>query len=381
MGMRTRLPIALALLLLALAPVAGAQSSTKLQGGVQLQPLAAGNLWKTGVLYGATMYAQVGAATTVKVLDISIPGQTVIGQPTLAIFGCQTTSKTVAPAVRADNQLGTATCTQIGTRSVREGQTVKIAVPLSLVGQYLSIQESAPLQKGNATVTGTTWVETAIYPTNPTAAGAPLADGSTVFAGVPVQYLPLPWVPGPAMQQIAYASEAWICPDKAANTSKAPLSSLGCNRAFRNVNLNLSGQQPAATFTLGGRVHKELTEYQYLYLVGFATYDPDGPLKTQTYQVRGKGQVIRPMPAPTPTYAVNGLSIAATFTPLAGATYKISATRPSTGRVVTGTCAGDATQMACTVVATGTGPWTVNVTPTGKQAVGTPARSPVNVGA
>lgn len=379
--MRTRLLLAAALPLLALAPAAAAQSTTKLQGGMQLQPLAAGNLWTTGVLYGATMYAQVGSTTTVKVLDIAIPGQTVVGQPTLAIYGCQTTSKTVAPAVRADNTLGTATCTQIGTRNVREGQLVKLAVPLSLVGQYLSIQESAPLQKGNATVTGTTWVETAIYPRNPTAAGAPLADGSSVYAGSPLQYLPLPWVPGPAMQQIAYASEAWICPDKSANTNTAPLSTLGCNRAYRNVNLNLVGQQPTATFTLGGRVHKELTEYQYLYLVGFATYDPDGPLKTQTYQVRGKAQVILPLPAPTPTYAVNGASIAATFAPLAGVTYKISASRPSTGRIVTGTCLGDATQVACTVTTTGTGAWKVSVTPTGKQAVGTPATQTVNVGA
>ena len=125
--------VALALALLALlAPAAGAKT---LRGGVQLQPLAAGSLWKTGVLYGATMYAQVGATTTAKVLDIQVPGQTVTGQPTLDIYGCQTTSKTVAPAVRADNQLGTATCTLIDSRTVSEGQRVKIAVPLAFVGQ------------------------------------------------------------------------------------------------------------------------------------------------------------------------------------------------------------------------------------------------------
>ena len=188
-------------------------------------------------------------------------GQTVTGQPTLDIYGCQTTSKTVAPAVRADNQLGTATCTQIDSRTVREGQMVKIAVPLAFVGQYLSIQESAPLLKNGATVMGTTWVETAIYPRNPTAAGAPVAAPG-LYAGAPVSYLPLPWVPSPAMQQIAYASEAWICPDKTANTSTQPLSALGCNRAFRNVNVNLTGDQPTTSFTLGGRVHRELTEYQ-----------------------------------------------------------------------------------------------------------------------
>ncbi|MGI9117656.1 MAG: hypothetical protein ACR2JV_08495 [Gaiellales bacterium] len=367
-----------ALALLALAPVAGAQSTSKLQGGLQLQPLAAGNLWKTGVLYGATMYAQVGAATRVKVLDIAIPGQQVIGQPTLAIFGCETTSTTIAPAVRAAGELGTATCTQIGTRNVREGQVLRIAVPLSLVGQYLSLQESAPLQKGGATVTGTTWVETAIYPRNPTAAGAPIADPA-IYAGAPVSYLPLPWVPAPAMQQIAYTSEAWICPDKTGNTSTAPLSTIGCNRAYRNVNLNTAGQQPTATFTLGGRVHRELTEYQYLYLVGFATYDPDGPLKTQTYQIRGKAQLIRPLPAPTPTYAVNGATITATFAPMAGVSYKISASRPSTGRVVTGSCLGDATQVVCTATASGGGSWKVSVTPTGKQAVGTSATTTVAI--
>ena len=132
---------------------------------------------------------------------------------------------------------------------------------------------------------------------SPAPARAPIpAPG--IYAGAPVSYLPLPWVPSPAMQQIAYASEAWICPDKTANTSTQPLSALGCNRAFRNVNVNLTGDQPTASFTLGGRVHRELTEYQYLYLVGFATYDPDGPLKTQTYQIRGKGRMIRPLPAP-----------------------------------------------------------------------------------
>ena len=375
--MRTRLALA-ALLLFALAPAAGAQSTTKLQGGLELQPLAVGNVWKTGVLYGATMYAQVGKPTTVKVLDIAIPGQTVLGPPSLAIYTCQTTSKTIAPAVRADDQLGTATCTLIGNRNVREGQMVKIAVPLGALGQYLSIQESAPLQKGNATVTGTTWVETAIYPTNPTAAGAPIAEPG-VYAGAPVSYLPLPWVPGPGMQQIAYASEAWICPDKAANTSTAPLSTLGCNRAYRNVNVNIAGQQPAATFTLGGRVHRELTEYQYLYLVGFATYDPDGPLKTQSYQIRGKGQVIMPLPAPTPTYATNGQTVTATLAPMAGVTYKMSISRPSTGRIVGGTCLGDATQVVCTATATGGGDWKVTVTPTGTQAVGTPSTGTVTV--
>ena len=371
----------LTLALIALAALApAAQAGQTLSGGVELQPLAAGNLWKTGVLYGATMYAQVGATTTAKVLDIQVPGQTVTGQPTLDIYGCQTTSKTVAPAVRADNQLGTATCTQIDSRTVREGQMVKIAVPLAFVGQYLSIQESAPLLKNGATVMGTTWVETAIYPRNPTAAGAPVAAPG-LYAGAPVSYLPLPWVPSPAMQQIAYASEAWICPDKTANTSTQPLSALGCNRAYRNVNVNLTGDQPTTSFTLGGRVHRELTEYQYLYLVGFATYDPDGPLKTQTYQVRGKGRVILPLPAPTPAVAVNGTAITATFAPMAGVTYKMNIGRPTTGRVVNGTCLGDATQITCTATATSTGQWNVNVTPIGKQAVGTTAKQTVTVGA
>ena len=182
-----RLPLlitALALLA-ALAPIAGAQQTSKLTGGVTLKPLANGNLWKSGVLYGATMYAQVGKATIVKVEDIHVPGQDVLGQPTLTTFACETTSKTIAPAVRADNSNGTATCVQIGTRNVRQGQTVKLAVPLAQIGKYLAIQETAPLQKGNATVTGITWVETAIYPMNPVAASAPTAT-SPIYAGAPV---------------------------------------------------------------------------------------------------------------------------------------------------------------------------------------------------
>ncbi|MGI9186678.1 MAG: hypothetical protein ACR2J9_04020, partial [Gaiellales bacterium] len=220
-----RLPIVITALALlaALSPIAGAQSTAKLTGGVTLQPLASGNLWKTGVLYGATMYAQGGKATTVKVEDIHIPGQNVIGQPMLTTFACETTSKSISPAVRADNTNGTATCVQIGTRNVREGQLVKLAVPLGQVGKYLAIQESAPLQKGNATVTGMKWVETAIYPINPVSAGAPTAT-SAIYAGAPVSYLPLPWTVAPATTQLAFASEAWICPDKTANTNAAPLS-------------------------------------------------------------------------------------------------------------------------------------------------------------
>ena len=261
-----RLPLfitALALLA-ALTPVAGAQQTSKLTGGVTLKPLANGNLWKTGVLYGATMYAQVGKVTTVKIEDIHIPGQDVLSQPTLTTYACDMTSKTISPAVRADNTNGTATCVQIGTRNVREGQTVKLAVPLAQVGKYLAIQETAPLQKGNATVTGITWVETAIYPMNPISAGAPTAT-SAIYAGAPVPYLPLPWTIAPATTQLAFASEAWICPDKVANSNMAPLSTLGCNRAFRNLNTTTT----ATSFTLSGRVHKEETEYQYLYFIGF----------------------------------------------------------------------------------------------------------------
>ncbi len=370
-----RLPIVLTALALlaALAPIAGAQSTSKLKGGVTLQPLANGNLWKTGVLYGATMYAQGGKPTTVKVEDIQIPGQQVLGQPTLTTYACDATSKTIAPAVRADNTNGTATCTQIGTRNVTEGQLVKLAVPLAQVGKYLAIQETAPLQKGNATTTGVTWVETAIYPMNPVSAGAPVAT-SSIYAGAPVSYLPLPWTVAPASTQLAFASEAWICPDKTGNTNSAPLSTLGCNRAFRNINTTTT----ATSFTLGGRVHKEETEYQYLYLVGFSTIDPDGSLAPQTYQIRSKATVILPLPAPTPVYATNGTTITATLAPMAGVTYRISAVRQSTGRVFAAPCLGDATQVVCTVNVL-PGQWKVNVTPTGKQAVGTSATTTVTV--
>lgn len=362
-------------LLAAIAPAAGAQQTSKLTGGVTLKPLAIGSLWKTGVLYGATMYAQVGQATTAKVEDIHVPGQQVLGQPTLTTYACDMTSKTLSPAVRADNTNGTATCVQIGTRSVREGQTVKLAVPLAQIGKYLAIQETAPLQKGNATVTGITWVETAIYPMNPVAAGAPTAT-SAIYAGAPISYLPLPWTIAPASTQLAFASEAWICPDKAANTTTAPLSTLGCNRAFRNINTT-----PAATsFTLGGRVHKEETEYQYLYLVGFSTVDPDGSLAPQTYQIRSKATVIKPLPAPDPIYAVNATTITATLTPMVGVEYRISAIRQSTGRQFAAKCLGDATQVVCTLNVL-PGQWNVSVTPTGKQAVGTSAKTTLVVGA
>lgn len=372
-----RLPIVITVLALlaALAPIAGAQSTSKLSGGVTLQPLANGNLWKTGVLYGATMYAQGGKPTVVKVEDIHIPGQNVLGQPTLTTFACETTSKTIAPAVRADNSSGTATCVQIGTRNVREGQLVKLAVPLAQVGKYLAIQETAPLQKGNATVTGITWVETAIYPINPVSAGAPTAT-SAIYAGAPVSYLPLPWTVAPATTQLAFASEAWICPDKTGNTNAAPLSTLGCNRAFRNINTTTA----ATSFTLGGRVHKEETEYQYLYLVGFSTVDPDGNLPPQTYQIRSKATVIKPLPAPDPVFAVNGTTITATLAPMAGVTYRISAVRQSTGRVFAAQCLGDATQVVCTVNVL-PGQWSVSVTPTGKQAVGTSAKTTIVAGA
>ena len=130
----------------------------------------------------------------------------------------------------------------------------------------------------------------------------------------------------------------------------------------------------SVTFTLGGRSNGTYNEYQYLYLVGYATYEPDGPLKAQTYQVRGKAKVIRPLPAPKPTIAVDGMTITATFTPMAGvAAYRITATLPSTKRVVSGTCLGNPGQQVCTVVATDPGTWKVSVTPVGKRAVGTAA--------
>ena len=375
-GMRRLLITLASLALLAtLAPLAAAQQQTTLQGGVTLQPLANGNLWKTGVLYGATMYAQAGKATTVKVNDIHVPGQQVVGQPTLEIYACELTSKTIAPAVRADNTNGTATCVQIGTRNVRQGQTVKINVPLVHNGKYLAIQETAPLAKNGATVTGITWVETAIYPLNPVAAGAPTAT-TPIYAGAPISYLPLPWTIAPTTTQLTFTSEAWICPDKAPNTNTAPLSSLGCNRALRNINTTTA----ATTFTLGGRVHKEETEFQYLYLVGFSTVEPDGNLPPQTYQIRSKATVIKPLPAPTPVYTTSDTTITATLAPMAGVEYRISAIRQSTGRVFAAKCLGDTAQVVCTVNVLA-GQWKVNVTPTGKQAVGTPASTTLVVGA
>ena len=161
-----------------------------------------------------------------------------------------------------------------------------------------------------------------------------------------------------------------------ANTNAAPLSTLGCNRAFRNINTTTA----STSFTLGGRVHKEETEYQYLYFVGFSTVDPDGDLAPQTYQVRSKATVIKPLPAPAPVYTTSGTTITATLTPMAGVEYRISAIRQSTGRQFAAKCLGDATQVVCTVNVL-SGQWNVSVTPTGKQAVGTSAKTTVVVGA
>lgn len=356
----------LAALVGSLAPTAGA--TPQLTGGVTLQPLAAGNLWRTGVLFGATMYAQPGSPTTATVNLINVPGQKVVSRPTITTYTCETTSKTIAPQVRAEATGAVpATCTQIGTRVVSQGNTIKLAIPSTSAGLYLAVQETARLAKGSTQTTGITWVETAIYPQNPTAAGPPVST-SPIYAGGPTSYLPQPWRLAAGMTQMAYTSEAWICPDKVANGSTEPLSTIGCNRAFRNINTNIA----PASFTLGGRVHRELTQFQYLYYVAYVTVDPDGPLNPQTYQVRSRGRLIKPLPAPSPAYSTAETTITATFNPIDGVTYKMSANRTGTGRQFAAPCLGDATRVVCTLDVL-PGQWRVHVTPIGKQAVGTSA--------
>jgi hypothetical protein len=63
-----------------------------------------------------------------------------------------------------------------------------------------------------------------------------------------------------------------------------------------------------------------------------------------------------------------------------GVEYRISAIRESTGRVFAAKCLGDSAQVVCSVNVLA-GQWKVNVTPTGKQAVGTPATTTLVVAA
>ena len=65
---------------------------------------------------------------------------------------------------------------------------------------------------------------------------------------------------------------------------------------------------------------------------------------------------------------------------MAGVEYRISAIRQSTGRQFAAKCLGDSAQVVCTVNVL-SGQWNVSVTPTGKQAVGTSAKTTLVVAA
>ena len=371
---RITLIAGLTLVVGALAPVAGA--APKLTGGVTLKPITPGNLWKTGVLYGATMYAQIGNQTIAKVNPISVPGAVVSGLPTITTYACDATSTTVAPALRAKaTKTQPATCTLMASKKAIENTTIELNVPAPSTGKYLSVMETATLLRKGARSTGVTWVETPIYPANPITAG-PAVSTAPTFAGGPTTYLPLPWVLARTTTLLAYSSQAWICPNKIANNSAEALSTIGCNRTYKNINTTTT----STTFTLGGRVHHELTQGQYLYYVSFVTVEPDGPLAPQTYEVRGKAILIKPLPAPHPAYSTANTVITATFNPIDGVTYKMSANRVGSHRQFAAPCLGDLTQIVCTLDVL-PGQWRMYVTPIGKQAVGTAATTILTVAA
>ena len=365
-------PLILLLAVLAAAAIAvPAASAGALKGGVQLSPLTPGTLWKTGVLADATMYAQGGASTHVLVRDINVPGQLVVSQPVLNVYACNSTSKKVSPMKRA-TVAGGSSCQPIRRIKVVQGERLTIGVPTWATGRFLSIQESAELLRKGTILTGTTWLETAVYPQNPTAVRPPLPT-TAPYAGLPVHYQPLPWKTASYTTHLAYQSEAWICPTKAPNTNPAPLSSQGCNRAYKD-NVNGTG---LTTFTLSGRVHRELTEWQYLYFVGYDIIDPNGPIGPSTYMNRSKATRIKPIPAPKVTVTVSGKTIKAQFAPLQGATYQMATFLNGKYGAVVG-CTG-VTVRTCTATVNYAGTWKVHVTPKGKLAVGTSAIRTVTV--
>lgn len=352
--------IAIAALAATAIPASAGQG---LRGGVRLWPIETGAPWKTGILWNATSYAQGGATTRAQVLDIHVPGQLVVSQPVLRIYACNATSTRVSPERRA-TIAGGSSCQRIRQLKVVEGQMLNIAVPVWANGKYLAIQETAELLRKSVITTGMTWSETAVYPANPTAVRAPLPT-TAPYAGLPVHYQPLPWKTPSYATHMAYSSEAWVCPTKAPNTNPVPLSAQGCNRVYRNNANNVD----LATFTLSGRVRKELTEWQYIYFVGYDIIDPDGPLGPQTYMVRSKATRIKPIPAPRIAVTTSGTTITAQIAaPMKGAHYQMSTfLNGKYGKVVQ--CTGVAV-VTCTANVRYSGSWRIHVTPLGRQAVG-----------
>lgn len=360
---------------LAAAPVAGAVTNSFV--APELLPVQNGGLWKSGTLYQATMQAQAGGATMAYLSPITLAsGSVQLGKARIATYVCEAEDKKVAPATRAlVKPFKPATCTLIGSKPTAVSTKVQIAVPKDALGSYLSVQETVIfLSKGVETAVAK-WTEVPVYPANPVSAGAPTAT-SKVYAGAPVAYRTRAWTVPQFANPVGDATQAWVCPTKAPNTNPDPLSEQGCNRVFNAPDAS-PGEQD---FTLSGRIRKEHAEDQYLYLVSFTTIDPIGPLADVTYQIRSRGQLIKPIPAPKAAYAVDGQTISASFTGLEGVAYEISATRPGTGRQFAARCGMIGVAVSCQVdVIAGT--WKVTVVPIGLKATGTPAKTQLTVAA
>lgn len=373
--MTSRLRIALIALAAALlaAPAAGASTF----GAPLLLPVLNGNLWKSGTLYQGTMQAQAGGATMVQLSPITLSsGSVQLGQAQIATYACQAEDRKVSPATRAlVKPFKPATCELIGAKPTAMSTKVQVAVPSTALGSYLSVLVTVRFLRKGVESTVSKWTEVPVYPANPVSAGAPLAI-SRVYAGAPTSYRTRGWTVPNQTSPAGEATQAWVCPDRLPNTNPDALSTQGCNRVF-NAPDAAAGEQE---FTLSGRIRKEHAEDQYLYYVDFTTIDPVGPLGEITYEIRSRGQLIKAIPAPKPTYAVDGTTISATFTGLEGVDYQISATRAGAARQFAARCGEIGVAVDCQVgVLAGT--WNVNVVPIGLRATGTPARTQLTVAA
>jgi len=358
---------------LVVAPAAGASSFV----APVLLPVENGNLWKSGTLYQGTMQAQSGGATMVQLSPVTLTtGSVQLGQAQIATYACQAEDKKVSPATRAlVKPFKPATCTLIGSKPTAMSTKVQVAVPQTALGSYLSVLVTVNFLKKGVESMVSKWTEVPVYPTNPVSAGAPLAT-SKVYAGAPTSYRTRGWTVPTQTSPVGDATQAWVCPDKRPNTNADPLSAQGCNRVFNAPDATAGDQE----FTLSGRIRKEHAEDQYLYYVDFTTIDPVGPLGELTYEIRSRGQLIKPIPAPKPAYAVDGLTISATFTGLEGVDYQISAHRTDTNRQFAQRC-GEIGNVVNCQVAVLAGAWNVSVVPLGLKATGTPAKTQLTVAA
>lgn len=362
-----------ALLALALALVAVPAAGASTFAAPVLLPVENGNLWKSGTLYQGTMQAQAGGATMVQLSPVTLTtGSVQLGQAQIATYACQAEDTKVAPATRAiEKPFKPATCTLIGAKATAMSTKVQVAVPATALGSYLSVQVTVNFLKKGVESSVAKWTEVPVYPANPVSAGAPLAT-SKVYAGAPTSYTTRAWTVPDQTNPVGDATQAWVCPDKQPNTNPDALSTQGCNRVFNAPDAAAGDQE----FTLSGRIRKEHAEDQYLYYVSFTTIDPVGPLGELTYEIRSRGQLIKPIPAPKPTYAVDGLTITAGFTALEGVSYQISAHRAGSNRQFAQRCAAIGVAVNCQVTVLA-GTWNVSIVPIGLKATGTPAKTQV----